>query len=300
MSRPANTSATMVKGSMDKKRGGDFAESAFRAILVFSMALALLVLGVLLVQVTVKGWPRLNLDLLTNFPSSLPVLAGGQSAIFGTLWVVGAAAVLTIPTGVAAAIYLEEYADQTRWYNRLLELNIQNLAGVPSIIYGILGLGLIVRGFLGFGFSVKAAAVTLSLLILPTVIIASREALRGVPGSLRLGSLALGATKWQTTWKQVLPAAIPGIATGTILALSRAIGEAAPLVLLGGLTFITFNPTGLNSAFTVLPIQIFNYIQRPQDEYRVVAAALIVVLLVILLLMNSVAIFLRNRFSKDW
>lgn len=282
------------------RRGLDLGERSFSAFLLGCLLVGLLFLVVLLTQVTVKGWPRLNLDLLTRFPSSIPALAGAKSAIFGTLWVVGTAAVLTIPTGVAAALYLEEYADKDKWYNRLVELNIQNLAAVPSIIYGILALGLLVRGFLGLGFTVIAAALTLSLLILPTVIISSREAIRSVPNSIRLASLALGATKWQTTWKQVLPSAVPGIATGTILALSRAIGEAAPLVLLGGLTFITFNPTGLQSPFTVLPIQIFNYVQRPQSEYKVVAAAMIVVLLVILLLMNSVAIWIRNRFQREW
>jgi phosphate transport system permease protein len=275
-------------------------EAGFQGLLLLSFGLGVVVLAVLLIQVIVQGWPRLNLDLFRRFPSSLPSRAGAQSAIFGTLWVIGFTALFTVPLGVAAGIYLEEYADKQRWYNRLVELNIQNLAAVPSIIYGILGLGFIVRGPLKFGFVVISASLTLTLLILPTVILASREAIRAVPMSIRLASLALGATKWQTVSRQVLPSAVPGIATGIILALSRAIGEAAPLVLLGGLTFITFNPTGAFSPFTVMPIQIFNYIERPQSEYRVVAAAMIVVLLAILLLMNSVAIWLRNRFRQEW
>ncbi len=251
-------------------------------------------------DVVLEGAPRLNLDLLTNFPSGIPDKAGAQSAIWGTIWVIGTVAVTTIPVGVGAAIYLEEYAAKERWYNRLIELNIQNLAAVPSIVYGILGLAFLVRGFADLGQVVLAGALTLSLLVLPIVIISSREAIRAVPDSIRQGALALGATRWQTIRRQILPAAIPGMATGSILALSRAIGEAAPLVLLGALTFITFNPEGLDSAFTVLPIQIFNWISRPQEEFKVLAAAAIVVLLVILLLMNAVAIVLRNRYQRKW
>ena len=212
----------------------------------------------------------------------------------------GVVAVTCIPVGVAAAVHLEEYADRTRWYNRLIELNIQNLAAVPSIVYGILGLAFLVRGLPDLGPTVLSAGLTLSLLVLPIVIIASREALRAVPGSLREASFSLGATQWQTVSRQVLPAALPGIATGTILALSRAIGEAAPLLLLGALTFVTFNPAGLDSAFTVLPVQIFNWISRPQEEFRVLASAAIVVLLAILLAMNATAIWLRNRYRRQW
>jgi phosphate transport system permease protein len=248
--------------------------------------------------VVVKAWPRLDLRLLTGMPSQIrPETAGAQSAIMGTLWIVGFTAVYSIPTGILSAVYLEEYADPTTWFNRLIEINIQNLAAVPSIVYGILGLGVLARGF-GFGFTVLTAALTLSLLVLPVVIIASREAIRAVPPSIRLGSYALGATKWQTVWRQVLPNAVPGMATGTILALSRAIGEAAPLLLLGGLTFITFNPEGLLSAFTVLPVQIFNWTTDFQEELRTLASAAIVVLLAMLLVMNSVAVFIRNRFER--
>ena len=273
--------------------------AGFKAVLLLSLAVGLVSLAVLLVDTVVTGAPRLNMDLLRRFPSGRPANAGAQSAIMGTVWVVGICGLITVPVGVGAAIYLEEYADPTRWYNRLLEVNIQNLAAVPAIVYGILGLGFLVRG-IGLGQVVLAAALTLSLLVLPIVIIASRQAIRAVPNSIRLGSLALGATRWQTIRRQVLPAAVPGIATGSILALSRAIGEAAPLILLGGLTFITFNPTGLDSAFTVLPIQIFNWISRPQEEFRVLAAAAIVVLLVILLVMNSAAILIRSRYQRKW
>ncbi|MBA3799551.1 MAG: phosphate ABC transporter permease PstA, partial [Geodermatophilaceae bacterium] len=228
-----------------------------------------------------------------------PEAAGARSAIFGTLWVIAATALYCLPVGVMTAIYLEEYANPNRWYNRLLELNIQNLAAVPSIVYGILGLGIIARG-LGFGFTVLTASLTLALLVLPIVIISAREATRAVPNSIRDGSYALGATKWQTIRRQVLPSAIPGMATGAILALSRAIGEAAPLLLLGGLTFITFTPTGLQSPFTVMPIQIFNWTSQSREEFEVLASALIVVVLVILLVMNSAAIVLRNKFQRRW
>ena len=272
----------------------------FQVAMFVSLAIGIVSLVTLLAQVFLKGSSRLNWDLISSFPSSLPDNAGIQSALFGTLWVMGVVAVTCIPIGVGAAVYLEEYANSERWYNRLIELNIQNLAAVPSIVYGILGLAFLVRGFADLGQVVLAGGLTLSLLVLPIVIIASREAIRAVPGSIRQGSMALGATKWQTVRRQVLPAAIPGIATGTILALSRAIGEAAPLVLLGGLTFITFNPEGLDSQFTVLPIQIFNWISRPQEEFKVLAAAAIVVLLLMLIAMNAVAIYLRNRYQRKW
>jgi phosphate transport system permease protein len=275
-------------------------ETGFRLVLLLSLAVGIVTLVILLVSVISEGAPRLNQDLIFHFASSNPEIAGAQSAIMGTIWVVGLTAIITVPLGVGAAIYLEEYASQDRWLHRLIELNIQNLAAVPSIVYGILGLAFFVRGFAALGQTVLAAALTLSLLVLPIVIIASREAIRAVPSSIRQGSLALGATKWQTIWRQVLPAGIPGIATGSILALSRAIGEAAPLILLGGLTFITFNPEGLDSAFTVLPIQIFNWISRPQDEFRVLAAAAIVALLVLLLLLNATAILLRNKYQRKW
>jgi phosphate transport system permease protein len=272
----------------------------FRAALFLSLAIGIVTLLTLLIQTFAEGSSRLNQDLIFHFPSSNPEIAGAQSAIMGTVWIIGITAATCLPLGIGAAIYLEEYANPDRWYNRLIEINIQNLAAVPSIVYGILGLAFFVRGFADLGQTVLAGGLTLSLLVLPIVIISSREAIRAVPDSIRQGAMALGATKLQTIRRQVLPAAIPGMATGSILALSRAIGEAAPLVLLGALTFITFNPEGLDSPFTALPIQIFNWISRPQEEFKVLAAAAIIVLLAILLAMNATAIWLRNRYQRKW
>lgn len=280
--------------------GTPWRERLFQLGLWASLSVGVIFLGCLLVYIVVRAWPRLDARILTNFPDIIdPSNAGAQSAIMGTIWVIGFTALYCLPVGILTAIYLEEYADPQHWWNRAIEINIQNLAAVPSIVYGILGLGIISRG-LGFGQTVLTASLTLSLLVLPTVIIASREAIRAVPSSIREASLALGATQWQTIWRQVLPAAVPGMATGSILALSRAIGEAAPLLLLGGLTFITFNPTGPDSAFTVLPIQIFNWISQSRAEFVSLAAAAIVILMVILLAMNSLAIWLRNRYSHRW
>ncbi|MFD7443882.1 phosphate ABC transporter permease PstA [Streptomyces sp. NPDC059909] len=283
-----------------KGRGMPLRERFFQLSLWASLAIGVVFLVSLLLYVVVEGWPRLNLKILTNFPDIIdPANAGAQSAITGTIWVIAFTALYCLPTGILTAIYLEEYADPGRWWNRAVEINIQNLAAVPSIVYGILGLGVIARG-LGFGQTVLTASLTLSLLVLPIVIISAREAIRAVPQSIRQASLALGATQWQTIWRQVLPAAVPGMATGSILALSRAIGEAAPLLLLGGLTFITFNPTGVQSPFTVLPIQIFNWISQSRAEFTALASAAIVILLVMLLAMNSLAIWLRNHFSRRW
>jgi phosphate transport system permease protein len=275
-------------------------EGLFRLVVSGSVVVALVVLVTLIVQSLVRGWPRLNLGLITHFPSTFPELAGIQSAIFGTLWLAGIVFATAVPVGVGAAIYLEEYADRNTWYNRVIDTAIQNLAAVPSIVYGILGLAFLSRGFINLGPVVLTGGLTLALLVLPVVIIASREAIRAVPGSIRQGSLALGATQWQTVRRQVLPAAVPGIATGTILALSRAIGEAAPLLLLGALQFITFNPTGVKSPFTALPIQIFNWVSRPQEGFHVAAAAAIIVLLGITLAMNAFAIWVRNRYQRRW
>jgi phosphate transport system permease protein len=273
---------------------------AFRGVLVASLLVALTTLATLLIDTFLQGRSRLNLDLVRSMPSGRPARAGIQSAIFGSFWVVGATALATLPLGIGTAVYLEEYAHKGRWYNRLIELNIQNLAAVPAIVYGILGLAFIARGPLSWGFTVGTAALTLTLVVLPLVIIASREAIRAVPPSLRQGSLALGATQWQTVWRQVLPSAVPGIATGSILAVSRALGESAPLILLGGLTFITFNPEGLDSPFTVMPIVIFNYASEARGEFHTIAAAAIVVLLAMLLTLNATAIFIRNRYQRRW
>jgi phosphate transport system permease protein len=209
-------------------------------------------------------------------------------------------AAFIIPVGVATAIYLEEYADNTRWWNKAIEVNIQNLAAVPSVVYGLLGLAFLVRGPIGMGRVILAGALTLGLLVLPVVIIAGREAIRAVPPSIREGSMALGATQWQTIWRQVLPASIPGIATGVILSLSRAAGEAAPLLIIGAAGFVAFNPDGVFSDFTALPIQIFIWTTDPNPEFRKLAAGGILVLMILIVLMNSIAIWLRNRYEQKW
>jgi phosphate transport system permease protein len=272
---------------------------AFRALLIFSILIGFATLGALIIDVAVEGLPKLSWGFVTSFPSSLPTKAGILSPLVGTIYLMLLVALLSVPLGVGAALYLEEYADTDRWYNRAIEINIQNLAAVPSIIYGILGLAFLVRG-IGLGRVLICGAMILTLLVLPIVIIAAREAIRAVPPSIREASLALGATQWQTIRRQVLPAAIPGIATGSILALSRAIGETAPLLLVGALVFVPFNPSGLDSPYTALPLQIFNWISRPQEEFHALAAAAILVLLALLLTMNAFAIWLRNRYQRRW
>lgn len=258
--------------------------------------LAIGVLVLLLKDVVVQGLPWLSWDFLNNFPSRFPAKAGLKSALFGSLWLIAITALVAYFVGVATAIYLEEYA-RDNWLSRLIEVNISNLAGVPSIVYGLLGLTIFVRT-LAMGRSVLAGALTMSLLVLPIIIVASREAIRTVPQSLRHGAFALGATRWQMVRRVVLPSAFPGILTGTILALSRALGETAPLITIGALTFVAFIPQHPLDSFTALPIQIYNWTSRPQEDFRGIAAAGIVVLLGVLLSMNAVAIFLRNRYQK--
>ena len=283
-------------------RSGKWKGSLFRAVLVACIVVALATLVAVLLHSLVKGFPRLDLNLIRNMPSSLDrETSGMQSAIFGTIYVMVGVAVTVVPLGVSAAIYLEEFADKDRWYVRFIELNIQNLAAVPSIVFGILGLAFIARGPLSLGFVAYAGSLTLSLLVLPTIILTTREAIRAVPNSVRQASMALGATKWRTIWNQVLPASVPGIATGTILALSRAIGETAPLLLVGATVFVTYNPDGFFSgAFTTLPTQIFSWATRPQEEFRILAAAGIILLMGVLFAMNSFAIWLRNKFTTEW
>jgi len=260
------------------------------------LTLALVTLGALLYDVVSDGWSRLSWQFLTSPPSRFPAAAGIYPQLIGSLYVMVVTAVLALPVGIGAAIYLEEYGGGGR-VARIIEVNIANLAGVPSVIYGLLGLGLFVR-WLALGPSVLAGAATLALLVLPVVILSTREALRTVPMAAREGSYALGATKWQTIWHQVLPGALPGIFTGLILAMSRAVGETAPLITIGALTYIPFAPTGLDSPFTVLPIQIYNWVSRPTAPFLENAAAGIIVLLVLLLTMNSIAVVLRDRFQK--
>lgn len=282
-----------------RRSGVRWGDLVFRAVLMLCVGVAVAFLLVLLGYVIISGWPRLDSRLWENFASiRRPEEAGAQAALWGTVWLIGLVTLFCLPTGVLAAVYLEEYANPDRWYNRLLELNISNLAAVPSIVYGILGLGILAR-MLGLGFTLVTGALTLSLLVLPVVIIAAREAIRAVPTSIRQASYGLGATKWQTIWHQVLPAAVPGIATGSILALSRAAGEAAPLLLLGGLTFVSFNPDGLLSQYTALPIQIYGWIAQSREEFKTLASAGIVLMLVVILAMNSAAILIRNRYQKS-
>jgi phosphate transport system permease protein len=265
--------------------------------LLFLGAVLIGILGLitLLAQVLIEGIPWLSWHFVTDYPSRHPEEAGLKSALMGTVWVMGLTAAFTIPVGVGAAIYLEEYAPDN-WLSRVIEINISNLAGVPSIVYGLLGLAVFVQ-WLALGRSVLAGALTLGLLVLPVVILASREAIRAVPSTYRQAAYALGADRWQMIKGVVLPAAFPGVLTGVILALSRAIGEAAPVIAISALVYLTFVPTDPLDRFTVLPIQIFNWISRPQAEFRGLAAAGIIILLVILLTMNALAIFLRDRYQ---
>lgn len=293
------TTAAMLR---DQPRGDVIRNALFAGLLLLAVLIALAGLLALLIQAFVEGAPALSLDLITNPPSTLfPEKAGFRPAIIGSLELIAGVIVFVVPVGIGAAIYLEEYADKTRWWNRLIEVNIQNLAAVPSIIYGILGLAFIVRGPLDLGFILVAGSLTLALLVLPMVIIVAREAIKAVPDSIRQGSLALGATQWQTIRSQVLPASIPGIATGVILAVSRALGETAPLLLVGATVFVTFDPTPFSDAgYSAMPVQIFNYAVRPQEEFQALAFAGIIVLLAVLLVMNSFAIWLRNRYEQRW
>ncbi|GAA5146998.1 phosphate ABC transporter permease PstA [Microbacterium pseudoresistens] len=272
----------------------------FLLLLWFSLFVAFAVLITLLVTIFLTGQNKLSWNLITNFPSADPEEAGARPAILGSVWAIGTTAVLTLPLGIAAAVHLEEFADRKRWFNKFVELNVQNLAAVPSIVYGLLALAFLSMLGVTNKNIVIGGALALTLLILPVIIIATREALRAVPREIRDGSLALGATPWQTTWRQVLPASVPGIATGSILALSRALGEAAPLLVLGALVYITFDPNGLLSGYTTLPIQIFNWTGRPQEGFHELAGATSILLLAVLILMNALAIFIRNKFQKRW
>jgi phosphate transport system permease protein len=298
----AGARATTLAMLRDQPRRDVIRNTVFAGLLLLAVLIALAGLFALLIQAFSKGSSALSLDLFTNPPSTInPDKAGFRPAIIGSLELIAGVILLVVPIGIGAALYLEEYADKSRWWNKVIEINIQNLAAVPSIIYGILGLAFIVRGPLDLGFILAAGSMTLALLVLPVVIIASREAIRAVPDSIRQGSLALGATKWQTVRKQVLPASIPGIATGVILAVSRALGETAPLLLVGATVFVTFDPTPFSpDGYSALPVQIFNYAVRPQDEFQALAAAGIIVMLVVLLAMNSFAIWLRNRYEQRW
>lgn len=288
----------MAQRSIKRERRGGYraTERAFVALCLSAMLLPLFMLGSLLIRLVLEGMPRLSWDFVSAFPSRKAELAGILPSAVGTLYVVLLTALIALPIGIGAAVYLEEYGKKS-WLANLIEVNIANLAGVPSVIYGLLGLSLFVRAF-GMGRSLLAGACTLSLLILPVIVVASREALRTVPLHAREACLALGATRWQTTRQVVLPQALPGILTGAILALSRAMGETAPLVVVGALSYVTFLPDGVDAPFSALPIQIFNWVSRPQKEFLVNAAAAIVVLLAMILVLNAAAIALRDRLQE--
>lgn len=294
--RAATESAFRPRGTADR-----VSSVLFRALLLLGVGVALLSLASIIIWAVIEGAPRLEPGLLTNGPSTLNrEEAGYRVAILGSLYVITGVIAIIVPVGVGAAVYLEEFADSTRWYNRLFELNIQNLAGVPSIVFGILGVAYIARGPFDLGFVAAAASITVALLVLPTVILAAREAIRAVPSSIREGSLALGATQWQTVWRQVLPAALSGILTGVILAVARAIGEAAPLLLVGAVTFVVVDPRFFEGTYTTLPVQIYDWASRPQEDFQILAAAGVLIMLAMVLVMNSFAVWLRNRFEQRW
>ena len=275
-----------------RRRTGKILAGIFFLATVFGI----LVLITLLVDVAVQGLPWLDLGFITEYPSRFPEQAGIKSALVGSLGLIGLTALVSVPVGVASAVYLEEYAPRN-WFFRMVQINISNLAGVPSVLYGILGLAVFVR-YLVLGRSLLAGALTMSLLILPIVIISAQEALRSVPQGIRESAFALGATRWQVIWNHVLPIAAPGIMTGVILSLSRAIGETAPLILIGVLSFAPFLPASIMDSFAALPIQIFNWTSLPQEEFHELAASAILVLMVLLFAMNLSAILLRNYFEK--
>ncbi len=293
MSEPVN-SFDGARSSLDRRR---HLKGRIFAVLCGTAAMfGIVALAVLLIDVFIDGAGELDIQFLTSFASRFAEQAGVKAALLGSIWILGLTALIAFPISVGAAIYLEEYAGKN-WITRLIQLNIANLAGVPSIVYGILGLALFVRA-LGLERTILSGALTLSILILPIIIMASQEAIRAVPSSIREAAYGLGATRWQVVSQQVLPMAMPGILTGTILALSRAVGETAPLIMVGAVGFIAFAPSGVMDQFTVLPLQIYNWISRPQVEFHHIAAAAILVLLALLLTMNAAAILLRNRYQN--
>lgn len=275
-----------------------FRNTFFKYLFLLATGLCLIVLAVLFVRIFIQGLPYLDWQFMNSLPSRKPEEAGIYTALNGTIWLMVVVVPVTMILGVGAAIYLEEYAKKNR-FTTFIQVNISNLAGVPSVVYGLLGLTLFVRTF-AFGKSVLAAGLTMSLLVLPVIIVSAQEAIRAVPSSFREASYAMGATKWTTILRVVLPASLPGILTGSILALSRAIGETAPLVVLGIPLFLAFLPNSVFDEFTALPMQIYNWTSRPQDEFHALAAAGIIVLLALLIVMNSVAVMIRNKFSKRY
>ncbi|MFC7680977.1 phosphate ABC transporter permease PstA [Paenibacillus sp. GCM10028914] len=282
-----------TKGITRRRRG----DRILHLVFLVCTSIGIVALMALIISILMDGLHRLSPEIFTNYPSRRAERAGMKSPIVGTIYMLLLMAPLSFILGVGAAIFLEEYAGKSRWV-RLIQLNISTLAGVPSIIYGILGLAIFVRG-MGLGRSLLSGALTMTLLVLPIIIVSAQEALRAVPKNRRDGSYALGATKWQTVSKSVLPSAMPGIMTGVILALSRAIGETAPLIMIGALTYVAFLPENLLDSFTVMPIQIFNWVSRPSEEFHDLAASGIILLLIMLFIMNLTAIWLRNKYQKN-
>ncbi|MRH43116.1 phosphate ABC transporter permease PstA [Aquibacillus halophilus] len=284
--------------SINRMRRRVIVNQVFKYIFIFSMSLALLALALLIYRILNQGLGSLNIDFLRQFPAPYPEKAGLFAGIMGSLYLMFLIAPISITIGVSTALYLEEYAAKNK-FTRFIQINVQNLAGVPSIVFGLLGLTFFVYLF-SLGYTLIAGALTMSLLILPVIVVASQEAIRAVPEDIRAASIAMGATKWQTIWRIVLPASIPGILTGSILALSRAIGETAPLIIVGAAAAIYTIPDSLTSKYTAMPIQIYNWTTRPQEEWQYLAGAGIIVLLIILLLMNSIAIWIRNKFQSRY
>lgn len=294
------TAIALRRGASRSKPNIGF-DAVFAFLLFLGTFLGVLAVGLLLYSIYDRGWERLMADpssFFTNFVSRFPARAGIKAALFGTAWLMGLTALFSFPIGVGAAIYLEEFAKRN-WFTNAIEANIANLAGVPSVVYGILGLGVFVR-FFKMGPSLLAGGLTLAIMSLPIIVIAARESIRAVPSSIREGSLALGSTKWQTVRRLVLPSAMPGTMTGVILALSRAIGETAPLLVIGAAVSIFNTPNDIRDPFSALPVLIFNWTSRPQAAFTDAAAAASIVLLAMLLAMNAVAIFVRNRFATRW
>ncbi len=273
-------------------------DRASRVVFLLATMVGVVALGILLYRILSDGLGWLDWQFITSFASRFPAKAGILSALFGSLWIIGLTAPIALILGIGTALYLEEYAKKG-WFTNLVQVNINNLAGVPSIVFGILGLGLFVEGFM-FGRTILSGALTMALLVLPIIVVASQEAIRSVPQHMRNAAYALGASKWQTIRGVVIPAAFPSILTGFILALSRAIGETAPLIVVGAVTFIAFIPSSPLDQFTVLPIQIFSWTSKPQDEFRAIAAAGIIVLLIVLFTLNATAVYLRNKYQKRY
>ena len=270
--------------------------TGFLGLFILALLIGMAGLLILIIQVLIEGVPWLSWTLVSSYQSRFPEQAGVLAPLIGSLWLMALTAAFTVPVGVGAAVYLEEYAPKNR-LTQMIEINISNLAGVPSIVYGLLGLAVFVQ-WMAMGRSLLAGGLTLSLLVLPIVILTSREAIRAVPQSYRQGAYALGSTQWEVTKKIVLPSAFPGILTGVILAMSRAIGEAAPILAITALVYVTFVPTNPLDRFTILPLQIFDWVGRPQEDFQSLAAAGIIILLAMLLSMNALAIFLRNKYQK--